>query len=138
MSISDKSSDTNEIRSRLNEYISNLSKTELIELLEVFESIQRNTTEKRKHIRKSSTSHADCELHTDAIAGFIKNISDGGLLIEPGVPIDIGRGLSVTFSLSGTDSSIEVEGKIVRVDSQGIAVKFNEPLTSSQSKKPNH
>ncbi len=35
----------------------------------------------------------------------------------------------MTFSLSGADDPIKITGKIVRVNTRGIAVQFDEVLT---------
>ena len=59
---------------------------------------------------------------------FIQNISNGGVFIHTDFSINIDQQITMTFSLSKAEEDITVSGKVVRVDSQGIGVQFDELL----------
>jgi len=67
--------------------------------------------------------------HKISFKESIQNISEGGVFIETAYPFRINKRLSLIFSLPGVKDSINIKGKIVRVDHQGIGVKFNETLS---------
>ena len=58
----------------------------------------------------------------------IQNLSVSGLFIETRIPFFVGDELSMTFSLTDAENPIKITGKIVRVDSNGIGVQFEELL----------
>ena len=60
---------------------------------------------------------------------FVRNISAGGLYIETNLVSELGQQLNMTFSHPDSGSPIKVLGKIVRVDSGGIGVRFNKLLS---------
>ena len=57
---------------------------------------------------------------------FIQNISDGGVFIHTDFDFNIDQQITMTFSLSRAEKDIKIGGKVVRIDSQGIGVKFDE------------
>jgi hypothetical protein len=59
---------------------------------------------------------------------FIQNISDGGVFIHTDFDFNIDQQITMTFSLSRAEKDIKIGGKVVRIDSQGIGVKFDEVL----------
>ena len=60
---------------------------------------------------------------------MIQNLSCSGLYIGTQLPLFVGQGLSMAFSLTDSEEPIKVKGEIVRTDSNGIGVEFDEPLT---------
>jgi Tfp pilus assembly protein PilZ len=60
---------------------------------------------------------------------FIRNVSAGGLFIETNLVTELGQKLTMTFSHPDSGDPIKVLGKIIRVDSGGIGVKFNKLLS---------
>ncbi len=58
--------------------------------------------------------------------GLIKNKSDGGAFIETGECFSEGQNISMTIESPKFESEKRT-GKIVRVTSHGIGVKFNHP-----------
>ena len=70
------------------------------------------------------------ELSTNGLtySCFIENISNGGVFIHTDFNFNIDQRITMIFSLSRVKKDIKVDGKIVRVDSQGIGVKFGEVL----------
>ena len=57
---------------------------------------------------------------------FIQNISNDGVFIQTDGNFHIGQQIIMNFSLFKVDQDIAVSGKVVRVDSRGIGVKFDE------------
>ena len=61
---------------------------------------------------------------------FIQNISNDGVFIQTDGNFHIGQQIIMKFSLHKIEKDITVSGKVVRVVSQGIAVKFDELIDS--------
>jgi len=57
---------------------------------------------------------------------FIINISNDGVFIRTDSNFHIGQQIIMNFSLPKVEKDITVSGKVVRVVSQGIGVKFDE------------
>ncbi|MGB6012595.1 MAG: PilZ domain-containing protein [Desulfobacterales bacterium] len=86
--------------------------------------------ERRKHPRKNTFIYVDCSGNKCAFTDFIQNISDSGLYIETQIPLFPDQALSMILSPPGAEDPIKIIGKIVRVDSKGIGVQFDELLSS--------
>ena len=56
---------------------------------------------------------------------FIQNISNDGVFIQTDGNFQIGQQIILNFSLLKVEKDITVSGKVVRVDSHGIGVKFD-------------
>ena len=56
---------------------------------------------------------------------FIQNISNDGVFIQTDGNFQIGQQIIMNFSLLKVEKDITVSGKVVRVDSRGIGVKFD-------------
>ena len=56
---------------------------------------------------------------------FIQDISHGGVFIQTNGNFYVDQKIAMTFSMPKSEKDITVSGKIVRVDSQGIGVKFD-------------
>ena len=119
-----------EVYDRILKIIADLSEKQQRNLLDRLEKWRRSKfKEKRKYPRKQTFIWAECSANRRALNDFIQNLSVGGLFIETQIPFFVGEGLSMTFSLSGADDPIKITGKIVRVNTRGIAVQFDEVLT---------
>jgi hypothetical protein len=118
-----------EVYDRILAIISSLSEKQRRNLLSSLEKWQQsNFVEKRKYHRKKTFIQAECSFNRTTFTDFIQNLSASGLFIESRYPFFIGEKLSLTFSLSDIEDSVKIIGKIVRVDSKGIGVHFEEPL----------
>jgi type IV pilus assembly protein PilZ len=80
--------------------------------------------EMRQHPRKKSIIAADCTSNEICFLNFIKDISNGGVFIETNAPFYIGQQIKMNFSLPKMGDNISVAGEVVRVNSEGIGVKF--------------
>ncbi len=107
-----------------------LSEAQMRNLLKSLEKWQQSKfDEKRKYHRKQTFIWTECSANTRFFTDFIQNLSVSGLFIETQLPFFVGEELSMTFSLPGADDPIKITGKIVRIDSNGIGVQFDEHLT---------
>ncbi len=87
--------------------------------------------ELRKDPRKPSFISTECSTGDTRFTDFIQDISNGGVYIQTDGSFFLGQQITLTFSIPKTREEQKVSGEIVRVDSQGIGVKFNEPLSIS-------
>jgi len=107
-----------------------MSYTEMRQLLKDLEKWQKSKNEKRKYPRKSTL--VDIIYSSDqrrVFEDFIRNISASGLFIETSLLSELGQKLTMTFSHPSSGDPIKVSGKVIRVDSEGIGVKFNKLLS---------
>ena len=120
----------NEVRAFIFEIIDDMSETEMRQLLKDLENWQKSKNEKRKYPRRSTlidiTYSAD---QRRIFEDFVRNISVDGLFIETNLLSELGQKLTMTFSHPGSGDPIKVLGKVIRVDSGGIGVKFNKLLS---------
>ena len=125
----DKLSDT-VVQERLLELIKNMPDAAKRSLLEDLEKrLPYNFEERRKHPRKTTFIGVECYGDICHTVDVIQNLSVGGLHIETQLPLSVGEKLSMTFSLTDSEEEIKIKGEIVRADSNGIGVEFDEPLT---------
>ncbi len=129
MENNDNKSSIAEVQARIFQIISTLSEGQMRKLLESLEKWQQPKFEKqRKYHRKKTLIWVECSGDRRALYDFIQNISVSGLFIETLVPFNVGEEFSMTFSLPGAEDPIKITGKIARLDSRGIGVKFDELL----------
>jgi len=126
----DKKLSITEIRGRLFELIFNMPEAETRNLLKNLEiRWPSKYEERRKHPRKSTFIHVDCSGNNCTFSDFVQNLSAGGLWIDTQFPFFVGQELSMAFSVNNGEAPIKIAGKIVRVDSRGIGVKFDALLS---------
>jgi len=119
----------NEVAARLSELISNMTEAEIRELIEEIEKRQKaKPIEYRKHPRKPSKIAVDFSIDDFPFTQLIKNISNGGAFIETELPFLTDKELLMTFNMPGYENPIKISGKIVRTDSKGIGVQFDDLL----------
>jgi len=130
MTNNDNKIDREEVYSKILTIISILSEAQMRKLLKSLEKWQQSKfDEKRKYPRKQTFIWTECSANSRFFTDFIQNLSVSGLFIETQFPFFVGEELSMTFSFPGTDDPIKITGKIVRVDSNGIGVQFDELLS---------
>ena len=82
--------------------------------------------EKRRHPRKSCLIAVECGIKDSVYVNYIHNISDEGVFIETDEPFEIGQVISLKILAPYDLKNIShISGEVVRVDPNGIAVKFN-------------
>jgi len=120
----------NEVRAFIFEIIDDMSDTEMRQLLNDLEKWRKSKNEKRKYPRKSTLINITYSSDQRRIfEDFVRNISAAGLFIETNLLSELGQKLTMTFSHPGSGDPIKVLGKVIRVDSQGIGVKFNKLIS---------
>ena len=133
--------DIYETNARLSQIINAMSEIEKLELLKELEArLQTDLEDRREYHRKYEIIEASCStrdvtlantsIHKISFRDSIYNISKGGVFIKTAYPFRLDQKLSLIFQLSGDEESIKINGKIVRVDTNGIGVKFNKPLNA--------
>jgi Tfp pilus assembly protein PilZ len=121
----------NEVRAFIFEIIDDMSEKEMRQLLKDLERWQKSKDEKRKYPRRSTLMEITYSSDQRRIfEDFIRNVSAGGLFIETNLVTELGQKLTMTFSHPDSGDPIKVLGKIIRVDSGGIGVKFNKLLSN--------
>ncbi|MCJ2534310.1 MAG: PilZ domain-containing protein, partial [Candidatus Thermoplasmatota archaeon] len=55
------------------------------------------------------------------------NLSAGGVFIETEIPLSVNKELFMRFLHPDSGALIKVAGKIARIDSKGVGVKFDKP-----------
>ena len=80
----------------------------------------------REHPRKTSLIAVDCSTHDVCFTNFIHDISNGGVFIETNAPFYVGQKIAMNFTLPEIESPISVGGEVIRMNSNGIGVKFIE------------
>ena len=119
-----------EAKTRIKEIVSTMSDFELEKFRTGLEEWRKATPGKREHARKDLSINALFMLGSYFFKDYITNISAGGLFLETKIPATVGGAVTISFTLSDNEDSIEVEGEIARVKPNGFGVKFNEPLTA--------
>ena len=120
----------NEVRAFIFEIIDDMSEMEMRQLLKDLEGWQKSKNEKRKYPRKSTLMEITYSSDQRRVfEDFVRNISAGGLFIETNLVTELGQKLTMTFSRPGSGDPVKILGKIIRVDSGGIGVKFNKLLS---------
>jgi c-di-GMP-binding flagellar brake protein YcgR len=83
--------------------------------------------EKRIHERTSFYQTAHVYYGDDVFEGTILDISEGGLFIQTGRKVEMGREIKIAYSESERDQRlIERRAEIVRIVSKGFGVEFLE------------
>ena len=121
----------NEVRAFIFEIIDGMSDKEMRQLLKDLEGWQKSKNEKRKYPRRSTLM--DITYSSDQrriFEDFVQNVSAGGLYIETNFISELGQKITMTFSHPDSGDPIKVLGKVIRVDSGGIGVKFNKLLSA--------
>ena len=85
---------------------------------------EKLTVRKRKHDRKSYFSVVDYNALEAAHTGFIENISAGGVFIGTSRSFSVGQEISMAFPLPVSQEHVRIDGEVVRVNAEGIGVKF--------------
>ncbi len=79
---------------------------------------------KRKYPRIPCSAPIEYVIGTRTYRNLSRNISAGGLFIETWNSFSIGDRLVVNIPLWDNQKNIQVDGEIVRAESQGIGVRF--------------
>jgi hypothetical protein len=129
MAENDRTQSLKEIETRLSTLISEMSEDEKRDLLERLENWQESKhADKRKHTRKQASIYGVFSGHNAYFRDYIQNISISGIFIETQTPLFVNQELTTTFFLPGSKTPVKAKGKVVRTDSKGIAIQFDEAI----------
>lgn len=117
-----------EVQARLIRMIMEMSDAEKKELLFKWEQHRRH--ELRKYSRKPSFIPVECSSFEACFTDFIQDIGSGGVFIQTDGHFFVGQQITLTFTIPKAGGDTTVTGEVVRVNTQGIGVRFNEPLTT--------
>lgn len=111
-----------EVTSRLLALIGKMSDEERQGLLNEIET--RPFIKKRRYHRKPYFSVVDYNAQDYTFADFIQNIAAEGIFISTSTPFSFGQEVSLAFPLPVSQEHINIPGEIVRIEEEGIGVKF--------------
>ena len=82
----------------------------------------------RQYPRRTSHIVAEYAVLEGTFRDEIKNIGAGGMFIKTEKKIAVGQPIRVKFPLFDFDQIIQTSGRVVRSDSDGIAVTFTDAI----------
>jgi len=129
MANDDKPLGADEVEARLSELLSDMSEAEKRDFLKKLEEWRASKQkERRKHPRKRISIYAVCSGYDSYFRDYIQNIGAGGVFIETQSPLFVNQELTTTFFLPSSKAPVKAKGKVVRTDSKGIAIEFDETI----------
>jgi len=121
---------------QLMELISEMPIQDRRELIKELES--KYSKGKRRSVRVDYFRDVDFATKYQAYRGFIKNISDHGMLVETIGPFSVGQKLTLSFALPDSEEQVKMEGEIVRVSPEGkFAVEFDKEDENDEDESEN-
>ena len=130
-----------DVRDRLFKIISDFNEAKIEEPLpglekwefEITDEKESQFFEKREHPRKNVSIHGIFETVNEQFRASTKNVSTGGVLIDPEINLSFHEDLQITFIDSKFNGRVYTKGKVIRVDSDGVGIQFNQivPVMSS-------
>jgi len=122
--------------------LNNLSKAELIQhitdqlrylshnnLEELSQQLKKQqNTDQRTHKRTPFFLEAQRKDLEQSLTEFVKAIGAGGIFLETSASIELGSELSIIIHSVGINNAIALKGQVVRVKSDGVGIKFPEPI----------
>ena len=82
----------------------------------------------RQYTRRASYIIAEYTVKGRTHRDVIKYIGAGGLFVRTSRRVAFGQPIVVSFPLFQFDNTIQVSGKVIRIDRNGFAVRFDEPI----------
>ncbi|MEJ2723076.1 MAG: PilZ domain-containing protein [Deltaproteobacteria bacterium] len=79
---------------------------------------------RRRHYRKSLRLPVHYLSQGRTYSGYTQNISLGGLFLPTRYRFTVGQGLVVAFPPRNSNKYIKMVGEVVRLDPEGIGIKF--------------
>ncbi|HHP7236209.1 MAG TPA: PilZ domain-containing protein [Desulfobacterales bacterium] len=114
--------DDTRITARLIDIICDMSIEQQLELLQQLDCKQYKSG--RSDYRRAKKIAVNYELNNRVHRDFIQDISSAGVFIETLDPPDVGKQITLSFTLSQDKKPIRIRGRIVRSNAQGFAVDF--------------
>lgn len=127
---------------RILEIISNLSLPQMEQLLHSLEQWEQPEStdeheskffEKREHFRKDASAFGIFETENEQFRDFTKNVSVAGALIDPETTLSSHENIFMTLFHKNLDVPVRTNGKVVRVDSNGVGIQFDQVVPALSS-----
>jgi hypothetical protein len=123
-----------DLRNRLFKVISDFNESKMEEPLpsqeewefEITDEKESQFFEKREHLRKNVSIHGIFETVNEQFRASTQNVSMGGVLIDPEINLSFNEDLHMTFIDSKFNGRVYTKGKVIRVDSDGVGIKFQQ------------
>jgi methionyl-tRNA formyltransferase len=130
-----------DLRDRLFKVTSDFNESQMEESLPSLEQWEHEITdekesqffEKREHLRKNVSIHGTFETVNEQFRASTKNVSMGGALIDPEINLSFHEDLHMTFIDSKFNGRVYTKGKVIRVDSDGVGIQFNQVVPAMSS-----
>jgi len=110
------------IKPRLLEIINSMTEDQCQKLFQKLKAIVPE--DQRKHARNACSIPVNYAAQSALFAGFIKDISKGGVFIETHADLDVGEKIKLTFSSPSQPNPVKVAGEVVRKNILGFGVQF--------------
>ncbi|UCD32880.1 MAG: PilZ domain-containing protein [Desulfobacterales bacterium] len=131
-----------DVQNRILQIISTFSEPQMEQLLHALKKWEQplpidkhepKFSEKRVYLRKNASIYGIFETKKSNFRDFTKNVSAGGILIEPETTLSFHEDLFITFFHSSFNYPVRTNGKVVRVDPDGVGVKFYQAIPTMSS-----
>ena len=130
-----------DIRNRLFKVTSDFRKSQKEKPLPSMEQWEHKTAdehysksfEKREYVRKDVSVYGIFETAGSQFRASTKNVSMGGVLIDPDIHLDLDKYLFMTFFHRKFNVPVRADGRIVRVDPAGVGIQFNQTVPGMAS-----
>lgn len=122
LKIPDSESDRDEIRALIIKEINRMPDEEIQQFYQ--EIKERQTLKPRKHERRSLFLIVDYSVSGKYYRDSIQDISESGVFIKTSQTFSEGQMIQMTFMSPNYQKPFKIKGKIVRVHTDGVGVKF--------------
>jgi len=97
------------------------------------EEHEPNFLEKREDLRKDVSVYGIFETIDSQFRASTQNVSMGGVLIDPETQLSLHEEIYMSLFHKNFKSPVQTNGKVVRVDSDGVGIQFDRvvPVMSS-------
>ena len=102
--------------------VRNLTHDQQKEMLEILKGLQAG--KQRDYQRLESKTNIDVVVGDRVIQTDARDISASGIYINTSGKFEINKSVRVVFSVPGIDKPFKLQGMIVRVEQDGLAIKF--------------
>ena len=92
-----------------------------------------NSHEKREHLRIDVSLYGFFDTVNSQFRAATKNISVGGVLIDPETDLSFREHIGMTFFHRKLNTPVRTNGRVVRVDSDGVGIQFDKIIPAMSS-----
>ena len=131
-----------DVRVRLFKTISNFSESQMEKPLHALEKREQpepsekqepKFPDKREHLRKDASVYGIFETKNNQFREFTKNVSEGGVLIDPEPTLSFHEDIFMTLFHKNFTMPVRTNGKVARVDPDGVGIQFDQVIPQMSS-----